>query len=193
MRRGKHWPYWFVVVLSLTVGAVAEDLGRFKGEAVTTMLTDGRTLKLVKTFGYVDPKGREWNVPAGAETDGASVPRILWLTHPPFTGKYRLASIIHDYYCQVRSRKWQDTHRVFYDAMRTAGVSENTAKAMYGAVYNFGPRWGIGVQARGPGTEQYPTPEEQAQFMRDLEGWIGRDNPSRDEIEKALDKGRIPR
>jgi hypothetical protein len=59
----------------------------------------------------------------------------------PFTGKYRDASVIHDYYCDVHLRHWAAVHRVFYDAMIVSGVSVSRAKLMYGAVYYGGPRW----------------------------------------------------
>lgn len=181
-----------VVFLSLTMPATAQTPGRFRGEAVFAMLSDGRNIKLLKPFGYVDPKNRVWDVPAGIATDGASIPRVLWVTHPPFTGKYRLASVIHDYYCQTQSRPWRDTHRVFYDAMLTGGVDDQTAKVMYGAVYSFGPRWGHGADRRGPTANNYPTPEKQAEFMREYEAWVSRSSPSLEVIQQALDAGRIP-
>jgi Protein of unknown function (DUF1353) len=195
MKLGMNWPLGLTLLLALIATVTdAQDLGRFKGgEPVVTMEPDGRNMRLVQPFGYVDAKGVAWDVPVGAKTDGASIPRILWVTHPPFTGKYRAAAIIHDYYCQTRARAWRDTHQVFYDAMRTAGVVETTAKVMYGAVYNFGPRWGIGAQSRGPGAEQLPTIENQTQFMGELEAWVRRNNPTPDEIAKALDKGHIPK
>jgi hypothetical protein len=165
--------------------------GVFKGDVVTIMLADGRNLKLLQPFGYTDPRGREWNVPAGIETDGASVPLVFWITHPPFTGKYRRAAVIHDYFCQSEIRSWQDTHNVFYDAMITEGVETSTATVMWSAVYALGPRWGIAVRVRGPAAERYATDDQQKQLMDRLEAWILRDNPSRDEIAKAIDDGRI--
>jgi len=48
----------------------------------------------------------------------------------PFTGRYREASVVHDYYCDTKSERWQDTHRVFYDGMRANGVDAATAKLM---------------------------------------------------------------
>jgi len=194
MQRVKNWlPGLALLLCLIATVAGAESLGRFNSEPVVTMLEDGRNMRLAQPFVYTDPKGLVWEVPAGAKTDGASIPRVLWLTHPPFTGKYRSAAIVHDHYCQTQARPWRDTHQVFYDAMRTAGVAETTAKVMFGAVYNFGPRWGIGVQKRGPGAEQYPTEENQNEFMRELESWVRRDNPRPDEIAKALDNGRIPK
>jgi hypothetical protein len=83
-----------------------------------------------------------WPVPAEIELDGASIPKALWsLIGGPFEGRYRDASIVHDYYCAARTRGWRDTHRVFYEAMRSSGESAAKAKIMYYAVYRFGPRW----------------------------------------------------
>jgi hypothetical protein len=192
MLHGKYGAICLAVVLGLTTAASAQTLGEYKGEAVLSMLPDGRNMQLLKPFSYVDPKGQTWNVPAGTKTDGASIPRILWLTYPPFTGKYRQAAVVHDYYCQLRSRTWKDTHKVFYEAMLTSGVPEKTAKIMYGAVYGFGPRWGTRSEQRAPAAERHPSPVAQTQLLRDLEAWIARDNPSAEDIEKALDAGRVP-
>lgn len=191
MLRGKYRAICFAVFVGVATSANAQTLGRYTGEAVLTMLPDGRNMQLKKAFGYIDPRGTKWNVPAGAKTDGASIPRVLWVTYPPFTGKYRLAAVIHDYYCQQRSRGWKDTHKVFYDAMRASGVPEQTAKVMYGAVYGFGPRWGTRSDQSSPSQRAYPSDTKQTEFVRDLEAWVARDNPSPDDIEKALDAGRI--
>ena len=72
--------------------------------------------------------------------------------------------------------------------MRAAGVGEPTAKAMYGAVYNFGPRWGIGSNQRGPAAAQYRTQEQQAAFFDELKGWIERENPTPEQIAKRMDE-----
>jgi hypothetical protein len=116
--------------------------GRYIGKIVWTPLPDGRLMKLIEAFGFVDPAGLNWPVPAGTEVDGASIPQSLWsIVGSPFTGKYRDASVIHDYYCDVHVRAWQAVHRVFYDAM-IAGVEKLRAKLMYAAVYFAGPTWG---------------------------------------------------
>src|SRR5262249_15022875 len=123
-------------MLSVSVwSSHAQELfGRFKGEIVVSWDAGGRNMKLQSPFGYVDPSGLEWDVPAGYETDGASVPAIFWSLYPPFTGKYRAAAVIHDYYCYTRSRPWLKTHQVFYFAMRAAGVAARQAQGMYGAI-----------------------------------------------------------
>jgi hypothetical protein len=151
-------------------------------------------MRIEQAFSYTDSRGRNWDVPAGIITDGASVPQFFWVAFPPFTGKYRAAAVVHDHYCQTRARSWRETHEAFYQAMRASGVGETTAKAMYGAVYNFGPRWGIGAARRGPGAEKYRTEAEQEAFFRDLEAWIAREKPTAEQIAKRLDEsGEAPK
>lgn len=116
--------------------------GRYVGRIVWTPLSDGRLMELMESFGFVDPAGLEWPVPPGTRVDGASIPQPLWsVIGGPFTGQYRDASVVHDYYCDVRSRPWRAVHRVFYDAMLVSGVATARAKLMYSAVYFGGPRW----------------------------------------------------
>jgi len=115
---------------------------RWEGQPTVTFLPDGRGVKLVSDLAYVDEEGTRWAVPAGAQVDGASIPRLFWsVIGGPFEGSYRDASIVHDWYCDRRTRTWQATHRVFYEAMLTSGVSLAKAKVMYFAVRWQGPRW----------------------------------------------------
>ena len=118
---------------------------------------------------------------------GPPIPRVLWISYPPFTGQYRSAAVIHDYYCDKKSRSWRDTHEVFYNATRAAGVKETIAKTMYAAVYYFGPRWGIGSTRRGPGAMKGFTKEQEEAAFKDLEAWIAKENPSLEEIAKRMD------
>lgn len=120
-------------------------------------------------------------------SDGASIPRIFWIAYPPLDGKYRLGAVIHDYYCDTKTRTWKDTHRVFYDALKTSEVDEITAKGMYAAVYNFGRRWGPGVASRGPGGMKAMTLEQEETAMNDIKSWIKKENPSLEQIEQRLE------
>lgn len=174
-----------------TQAATQKAKGYFKGEVVASFLADGRNMRLERPFGYVDPEGLAWDVPSGAETDGASVPQFFWVSHPPFTGQYRVAAVVHDYYCQVKQRSWRQTHKVFYDAMLSAGVSEATAKAMYGAVYYFGPRWGARGNAPGPGTRSFKSQSEQSGFFEKFDRWVKEKNPSLSEISQRLESGQL--
>jgi hypothetical protein len=124
------------------VDAVAPPNGCYTDEAVVALLDDGRRVRVVNHFGYVDRHGLRWDVPAGAIVDGASIPRPLWsVIGGPFEGKYRAASIVHDWFCDVRSRLWKSVHRMFFEAMLASGVPAPQAKLMYAGVYWGGPRW----------------------------------------------------
>jgi hypothetical protein len=118
------------------------NFGCYFGRLVLEPLPDGRLMRLVEPFGFLDTEQKRWPVPSGAKVDGASIPQPLWsLIGGPFEGKYRDASVVHDYYCDVRTEPWRAVHRVFYNAMRASGVSEPRAKLMYAAVRFAGPRW----------------------------------------------------
>jgi len=118
--------------------------GRFLGDVVAKWDANGRDMTLVDPFGYVDPHGSRWEAPAGAVVNGASIPRPFWsLIGGPFEGRFRDASVVHDVACVDRDRRWQDVHRMFYDACRCGGVGAGKAGAMYYAVYHFGPRWTV--------------------------------------------------
>ncbi|MER9414059.1 DUF1353 domain-containing protein [Mesorhizobium sp. M0589] len=117
-------------------------LGEYTGVLQFQPLSDGRRMKLLKDFGFKDADGTHWPVPRRTIVDGASIPRALWsLVGGPFEGKYRDASVVHDYYCDIRSADWRSVHLMFYRAMRVSGVTERRAKVMYAAVYFAGPRW----------------------------------------------------
>lgn len=109
---------------------------------LVALLPDGRDIKLLSEFSFHDSNSISWVVPKGATVDGASIPQIFWsFMGGPFEGRYRDASIIHDWYCDVRVRTWEATHRTFYEAMLVSGVSQLKAKVMYFAVRWGGPRW----------------------------------------------------
>lgn len=128
------------------LNAIEASFGSYRGEPQTKWLSDGRNMQLLAPFAFVRTDGEEWPVPTGAIVDGASIPRVFWsLIGGPFEGKYRDASIVHDHYCDTKTRAWKDTHRIFFEAMMTSGVRETRAKIMYYAVYKFGPRWQAGA------------------------------------------------
>lgn len=77
------------------------------------------------------------DVPAGYETDLASVPRCLWMIFPPH-GRYAKAAIVHDYlYSQaIGTKAFADN--VFNEAMVVLGVPKWRRLTMYWAVRCFG-------------------------------------------------------
>lgn len=123
--------------------ALADEVPlQFTGRLVAEFLDDGRRVRLLESYTYVDPSGVVWKVPKGTVVDGASIPRAFWtIIGGPFEGKYRNASVVHDFFCVTKDRAWKSVHRMFYEAMLESGVERPRAKVMYYAVYYFGPRW----------------------------------------------------
>jgi len=200
--------------------------GRYLGRLVLELLPDGRLMQLLEPFGFLDENQVRWPVPARAQVDGASIPRPLWsLMGGPFEGKYRDASVIHDYYCDTRRRPWRKVHRVFYNAMRVSGTNETLAKLMYAGVLFGGPRWSDTVEhnvnlpppdlnmlfsvahsefEKGVIAAVYmkdktsaphnleehlvlPNGKVEALDLEKMKSLIAENNPSLDEIEKAVD------
>jgi hypothetical protein len=87
--------------------------------------------------------GRRFIVPAGFQTDGASIPPLCWLLvgHPYSPSSLR-AAILHDWQCRNPSEHGMSStrvHRIFYHALRNDGVAWARARAMWLAVHWFGP------------------------------------------------------
>ncbi len=201
----------------------------FTGEVQAVFLNpatpsdDYRDMKLLANFGYLDPYGVYWEVPAGSVTNGASVPWYLWpALGGPYDGPYRDAAVIHDYYCDKQTYTWEKTHEMFYNASRRRGVSETLAKTMYLGLQMFGYRWpapasttGLGQRgmshasfalprmhsrssallAQAPGrTPATRAPSaEERQIYEELKGWIERDKPSLVEIQKKVEEMKAQR
>lgn len=130
-----------------TSATAAEDeyFGEFLDSLRGVFLIDAKPrpkFRLEAEFRFKDPNGLLWVTPASKEVDGASIPQAFWsFIGGPFEGEYINASVIHDYYCDVKLRTAHDTHRAFYYGMRAAKVSDWKAKFMYWAVATFGPDW----------------------------------------------------
>lgn len=184
------------LLLSLTA-TLSFAQGSFSGHVIVEWIdgqNEERDMRLIDPFAFTDPKGKIWSVPAGTTIDGASIPQALWsLVGSPYTGHYRRASVIHDYYCDTKSESWQDVHRMFYDAMLAGGVAEVQAKIFYAAVYAGGPRWKTIVTKNLEGSEEIITVPLQPTISRSLQDetnkWIQLTNPSLESIEKRLDPG----
>jgi hypothetical protein len=96
------------------------------------------------------PSGR-FVVPAGFDTDLASIPRALWWLISP-GGRHGKAAVLHDYLYRVRPRVSYtgegfeavmdlargQADRVFREAMREDGVGLLRAWVMWAAVRLFG-------------------------------------------------------
>jgi Protein of unknown function (DUF1353) len=135
--------FHLVLLLIISNPTASQTLGKFVGTVQAEWLADGRQMRLLADFAYVDSRGLRWLAPKGSLVDGASIPRVFWTSiGGPFEGKYRLASVVHDVACREKKQTWRAVHRMFYNASRLAGVDPVQARIMYGAVFHFGPRWG---------------------------------------------------
>lgn len=117
--------------------------GSFEGRVIAEWL-DGRgdRMRLEEPFSYTDPTGVKWDVPSGAVVNGASIPGALWsMVGHPFRNPYRNAAVVHDWYCDVRTRDWRDVHRMFFEALLDTGTQRRRAQMMYAGVLAGGPRW----------------------------------------------------
>jgi hypothetical protein len=160
------------------------------------MAPDGRSGTLLNQFEFIDPQHKVWITPKGATVDGASIPPPLWpVVGSPWVGKYREASVIHDYYCDTRIEPWQSVHKMFYDAMLANGVSELRARIMYAAVYRFGPRWNFLHTPRCKGCLSIPRrvsfyePEPDLEEAKKLVQKIETQNLSLQQVQQEAEAG----
>ncbi|PHR85875.1 MAG: hypothetical protein COA78_38715 [Blastopirellula sp.] len=132
-----------------TATAAENEFGQFLEPLEMRVESDGKTFTLTKDFGYIDAQGKQWDAPTGSRVDGATIPRLLYtVVGSPMTGKYRMASVVHDVACIQKTEPWKETHRMFYEACRCGGVGDSKAKMMYWAVYHFGDRWRLEYETR---------------------------------------------
>ena len=86
-------------------------------------------------------------VPAGTETDFASVPRFLWSLIPTY-GRYTKAAVLHDYLCDEAAEgrfSRCDADGLFRRSMNDLGVGYFRRHMMWAAV-----RWAGGILACPP-------------------------------------------
>lgn len=72
-------------------------------------------------------------VPAGFETDFASVPQFAWWFCAPCAGNHAKPAVLHDFLCETTSNQ-KLTDKLFLEAMKTNGVGWVKRAAMYWAV-----------------------------------------------------------
>ena len=195
----------------LTVGSASAESewekGSYRGKIKFSVNDDGRTMTIDWPFTFTDRKGKDWHVPKGIVTDGASIPFLFWgkIMGSPYTGKHRKAAIVHDHFCR---QGWPVTatsgqvHRMFYNAMRVDGVDKLQADLMYGAVYEFagfaGCKWPVlalrhppnNIFAVSPGEPERPIDEQMEGLFEPTRKWIESqesESLTMEEIENHID------
>ena len=116
-------------------------LGKHQFETPITQVVPGTdTERLI--FNYeVRKLGHRIIIAKGFVFDGASIPRVFWLsTGCPFRPRYRAATVVHDYLYSIKSdRKLAD--QIFKQMLLDAGVSKVKTAMMYRSLRMFGKKF----------------------------------------------------
>jgi len=103
------------------------------------LLDSPRDMRVIEPISFIDKSGKSWDVPEGAIINGASIPKFAQpIIGTPYIGKYRRASVIHDYYYETREYEKDITDDMFYEAMIFDGVPHIKAHAMLLALQTSG-------------------------------------------------------
>lgn len=177
--------------------AVAGDPGHFVGRVAVEWIEGGKgsgILRLLEPFGFEEPGGLAWTVPAGQTLDGSALPPLFRSTiGAPFDGPYRRAAVLLEHFSRERKRPWRDVQRMFHAAALAGGVDAADARLMYMAVYAQGPRWETrtdshcydACHAAAASLAWKPVVSETE--LRPVMDWIDHDTPDLDEIERRVD------
>lgn len=111
-------------------------MSRFLTPLITEVASDSAD-RLMADLVFVSDEAGIINVPAGFETDYASVPRIP-LAYMLFGGVAKKAAVVHDYLYSTKMLGRDMADAVFLDAMEASGVAWWRRRLMYRAVRVFG-------------------------------------------------------
>ena len=108
-------------------------MSRFPEPLHVELQTDRETWRLLAPFSYLAPAHGLITVPAGFETDFASVPR--WPLTFALLGSYgHAAAVIHDWLYTTGELSRPDADRVFQEALRSSGIARWRAWLMWAGV-----------------------------------------------------------
>jgi hypothetical protein len=121
-----------------------KDMAVFDAPMVVTFEPDGMHAKLHEDFFRTSAYYGIIVIPAGFETDFASIPRVFWNILPPI-GQYLEAAVVHDYLYSMGTDLFMSADRktadlVFLELMERSGVPIFRRHVIYRAVRLFG-RW----------------------------------------------------
>lgn len=135
--------------------------------------------KLLAPYWYEGKDGKRWTVPSGYVVNGGSIPQAAWsFIGGPWSGKYRNATVIHDYLACERIATSEYVHQLFLDGMLESGVPRIKAWIMYKAVLVGG-----GVWSDVPGfVGQDPTPVAPGELEK-LEDYLENNDLTLEELE----------
>jgi hypothetical protein len=109
----------------------------FSVKELIVSTADGLNFTLVESFTFTRPNGEVVTVSAGATSDGASVPRAMWLTLPPF-GTYWMAAFLHDDLYRRSDFDKEKCDTIFEEAMDYLKVGVINETRLYEGVEHLG-------------------------------------------------------
>jgi len=90
----------------------------------------GHRYQLAKPFRY-----QNIQVPSGFVTNGANIPRPLWVIWPPNRSDFMKAVVVHDYLCD--RGKYLLADQLFKEALKEAGATRLTVWLFYTSVDRY--------------------------------------------------------
>lgn len=114
-------------------------MNRFPNPLQVELQPDRKTWRLLAPFSYLDPDHGRIDVPAGAVTDFASVPR--WPLTFAMLGQYgHAAAVMHDHLYSAGHLTRGEADRVFLNALRSSGIARWRVRLMWIGV-RLGGHW----------------------------------------------------
>ena len=105
-------------------------MNRYPSPLQVELQPDRETWRLLAPFSYLAPGHGLITIPAGFETDFASVPR--WPLTFALLGQYgHAAAVIHDWLYRAGTLSRADADRVFLNALRSSGIARWRAWLMF--------------------------------------------------------------
>jgi len=102
----------------------------------------------VDTFVVTDPisysngLGETQTVPVGTQTDGATIPRILWgIVGHPLMSSYVKAAVVHDYHCTQAWASGDYHRRVIADSLFRYLLNQSGVGFWKASILYFAVRW----------------------------------------------------
>lgn len=113
----------------------------FSSRSARVETADGRHVRLLEPLTFTRPEavgGQVYIIPAGAESDGASIPQFVWSTGLAPFGIWWLACVLHDCAYRVTTRPAVDDRAtadlLLWEAMESLGVPASIARTIYTTV-----------------------------------------------------------
>jgi Protein of unknown function (DUF1353) len=104
----------------------------FTPEAFPLTTKDGRNIVMYEKVVYCSRSGEQITLSVGAESDGASTPKELWMIAPPF-GWYWRAGVLHDFLYRYTQRPKAECDALLLEAMDVL-LSEESGKGFWNEV-----------------------------------------------------------